>query len=396
MRTPSLGRSLTIGLIGVSALVAAIAMGCDAAGNAWARSNPALALRLAPGNPAALARAADLKLAKSEPILDVEAIRQALRAAPLSAALIRSLALSSADSSEKTRRLMTLAERSTRRDIPTQFWKIEDAVERGDIPEALHHYDIALATSRDAQAVLFPILIRSLSDPDIRANLKGYLRQDRVWVKAFLTQAIAEGAPADVGQLIADLEPSRRSKEILAARAGLVGALTVRKDYVGLRQYTATLWPAAQSAIRQFAINSQTTNPSLRPLTWELTDDGDVRAQAVDDGDLVISASNGARGIAARRIVLLSPGNWKLSHAVKTASDVPVPDVAWDIQCLTGNGESSVWRQSLARGQSRFEREMTIPADCQATEFRIVAGANFDEAANSTITMSGLSLQRLP
>ena len=51
------------------------------------------------------------------------------------------------------------SERISRRDVPTQLWLIEEAVARNNIPAVLHHYDVALRTSRASHPLLLLILI---------------------------------------------------------------------------------------------------------------------------------------------------------------------------------------------------------------------------------------------
>ncbi|MBD8620620.1 hypothetical protein IFT67_16990 [Sphingomonas sp. CFBP 13728] len=396
MRFPSLSRSLAIGFGGLAALAGAVVVAQDAAGNAFARSRPDLALLAVPYHSVALAHQVDDAMVATDTVSAQklqEMLSAALRREPLSADLIRQLAImrSLKGNTPNSRALMALAERASRRDLPTQIWMIEAAVSEGKINRALSHYDIALTTSKQAPALLFPVLTSAIAEPRINAALARYLRSHRPWSDAFLRQAVATGQPRDLAALIAEVAPARNDLPFRAAKASLIGAFVVHKDFSGLDSYAATLPPADQASIRVIGFSGATTDRRLRPLTWELTDDADLGA-SYDEGDrLRISARSGTRGIVARRIVFKQPGTWRLRQTVTPGADESGLDVYWEGYCLDHSGQSAFWSQEMPQHTTDVQTDIAIPEGCRTIELRILASADMD-SASAVLTLSGVSL----
>lgn len=97
--------------------------------------------------------------------------RKALRQDPTAVVAVSTLGFDAQlrGQTAEAQRLFGYAEALSRRDLQTQVWAIENSVAQGDVAAALHHYDIALRTSPDAQAVLFPILASAISTQPVRA-----------------------------------------------------------------------------------------------------------------------------------------------------------------------------------------------------------------------------------
>lgn len=412
MRFPSLSRSLAIGFGGIAALAGAVVVAQDAAGNAFARSRPDLALLAVPNHPVALAQQIDDALVAKGAVggqksQEVRAVTAALRREPLSADLIRQLAIMRSLKGNtpnsrmlmalapNSRTLMALAERTSRRDLSTQIWMIEAAVLDGDINRALSHFDVALTTSRRAPALLFPALIGAIADPKYRADLARYLRWHRPWSDAFLTQAVASGKPRYVAALVAEVAPARNDPALRAAQASLIGAFAVHKDYPGLNSYAATLPSADQASIRSIGFSRSTVERRLRPLTWELTDDPDLGAGYDEDGRLRISARGGTGGIVARRIIFRQPGTWRLRQTVTPGEDSSGLDVRWEGYCLDSSGQKSFWSQEMPHQATIVQANIAIPEGCRTIELRIVASADMDSASALILTLSGVSLVRM-
>ncbi|MBM6578468.1 hypothetical protein KCP91_18955 [Microvirga sp. SRT01] len=402
MRFLPLSQSLAIGLGGLAALAGAVVVARDAAGNAFARSRPDLALRAVPDHPIALAHRIDDTLIATGAVggpqsPEARAVATALRQEPLSADLIRQLAMmrSLKGNTANSRLLMALAERTSRRDLPTQIWMIEAAVADGNINRALSHYDLALTTSRRAPALLFPVLIGALGNPEIRAELARYLRWHRPWSDVFLTQAVATGQPRDVAALVAEVASARNDPAFRAVQASLIGAFVVHKDYPGLNSYAGTLPSADQASIRSIGFSQSTVDRRLRPLTWELTDDPDLGA-GYDEGDrLRISARGGTGGIVARRIIFRQPGTWRLRQTITPGADSSGLDVRWEGYCLDSSGQQSFWSQTMPHQATTVQANIAIPEGCRTIELRILASADMDSASALILTLAGVSLVRI-
>ncbi|WP_339345923.1 hypothetical protein [uncultured Sphingomonas sp.] len=381
----------------------------DAAGNAFVRTRPALALMIDSGHPGALGALTDEHIVATAlsgeagragvktPSPDTAALRAALRRDPLSADLLRQLATISSAGGEtvSSRQLMELAQRVSRRDFLTQMWMNEAAVADGDIDRALSHYDIALTTSkRAAPALLFPVLTRAIAIPQVSAALARYISARRPWVDAFLTQAIATGDPRAVAALLAKAGVRGNANAFAAAQSGLIGSFVVHKDYAGLGDYAATMPSADRAAIRTIDFAPATTDGRLRPLTWELTDDSDLGAAYQPGQGLTIRARSGTRGIVARRILYLPTGRWRLRQHVSVVGEAQGPSVSWEAYCLDSMTSDAFWSQALPRRSGAVQSEFVVPAGCRAVEMRLVASAGMDDPNDLSMTVSKVALDR--
>src|SRR5690606_1446045 len=99
--------------------------------------------------------------------------REALRQDPTSVDALAVLGLQAElkNDAAQARKVFGYSRELSRRELRAQIWAIEESVRRGDIAEALHHYDMALRTSVRAQELLFPILAAALEEPSIRSAL---------------------------------------------------------------------------------------------------------------------------------------------------------------------------------------------------------------------------------
>ena len=107
----------------------------------------------------------------------------------------------------KARQLFAYSQFLSRRDLQTQLWMVEDAVNRGDISGALRHYDIALRTSKLAPNLMFPVLASAMQDPSIRAELITTLAKRPAWEADFVAYVAKNAAnPHIVAQLYIELQ----------------------------------------------------------------------------------------------------------------------------------------------------------------------------------------------
>lgn len=148
-------------------------------------------------------------------------------------------------------RLMSYANRLSRRDLATQLWLIEYNVQRNDVPEVLRHFDAASSTSQQATTILFPILANAIEDPELVAPIADMLKRKPWWAPSLLqlmvTQSKASGSLVALFDALADAGQAVRGDivEALAARLAREG----RSDLISrLKEaYPAACGDAAHS-----------------------------------------------------------------------------------------------------------------------------------------------------
>lgn len=359
------------------------------------RSNRALAYRLAPydGRFGALlaaslsgpdASAADRARA------DVLA-RQALRQDPTAVSAATTLGLNAQirQQAPAARRLFGYAERLSRRNYEAQLWAIEEAVVRGNIADALTHYDIALRTNLSRSAdQLYPILAQAITEKDVRTGLVRTLRARPQWGESFINYVAGEGAdPRSTGALFAGLRhggiplPEQASAAVIDRLLGGGFADEAWAFYVSIRR------GADRQRARDPRFAANNAAPTL--FDWTPVNDGgpSVSIQAAVTGGLVdFSAPASVSGPLLRQVQLLPPGNYRLTgHSVgiqQEAGSLPY----WTLKCRGGERDlGRVGVPNSAQSNGNFAGVFTVPGNCPVQVLALIA--------NPSDAVSGLSGQ---
>lgn len=384
MRIPPAKALLAWSLIALVAGGLAAETARDAATNYLARTRPRAALDLDPTHAKARAAELDARIlaaggsTKLQPG-DVEAARLALRYAPLNAPLLRTIGLSKSLAGDDAggRRIMQLAERVSRRDVLLQMWLIEDAVSRGNLEEALDHYDIALSISTTVQPLLFPILTSALSEPDIVTGVGRSIAQRRPWTDAFLDYAISNGRPAEVAALILRSGAYRRP-EMVDRQQDLLGRFAGEGDIAGALRYAEALPEADHDALSTFGFSPRSTARRFAPLTWRLSDSGDVQAALEGDDRLSVNATTGAEGVAVLRIVALPAGHYRFRQRVSVDAQSAPASATWHWACVAPKRSHPIGAVGapVAPGTHSQEVVIEVPKNCAGVrmELRVRGG----------------------
>lgn len=346
----------------------ALAMLRNSLGAVFRPQDPALSLRIDPGNAEALADRAE-QILWADPSLQNRALaeRMALKSlnrSPISAAGARILATTRAMAGDTrgVRPLMEYAEGVSRRDLPTELWLIEDAVGRNDIPSALHHYDIALRGSAAARPILFPILVQATSHREVGDHLIQILNERPMWAEAFVAEA-AQSAPNYHGlvRLLLGLARSHFPLEpIVIARAS--ERMTTAHQYdLAWQAYKAGHPSADHDGLRD--PNFAEISSEGAPFDWFILSDSGISAgpSPNERGRLAFNAPTGAGGVVARQMLLLPAAKFILSGRAFT-SQPGEPPVQLRLTCVTGPSVAVI----AATPGRRFSQRFLVPANCPA------------------------------
>lgn len=268
---------------------------------------------------------------------------------------------------QAARRFYTYAEALSRRNLQTQIWAIGNEIARDNIPAVLTHYDIALRTSRPAEALLFPTLASAIVDPAIRAALVHTLSRQPPWGDAFISYAISNGADSEAtASLLAAL--SRRGVAISdGASSSVVDALfSAGKTERAWSYYAATHPGADRRRSRDPDFESTTTLPSV--FDWTPVNDDSISAaiqpNAGGGGVLTFAAPASIGGVAAQQIELLPPGGYVLTGRTEGIDQADDAHPYWTLVCSGGDELGRVELQSSTVANGRFAGRITVPAGC--------------------------------
>ena len=308
-------------ILSVAGLLISVAVTVLSEGVATAmrESRPGSVLQFRPHDARALARSADLALvARDRMGSDLAAVRNDARLALTYDASLpgawRSLAATMPDGSAAQFKLLLFAQQLSRRDALTQLALLQWHVDHGDVAGALIHYDIILRTTTSYDPLLFPILA-SVKEPAVRQALVARLVV-APWRRRFLAYMV-NAAPPNIMQ--AELLATMRrlgplaDRDIVAAQAA---SSALAGDYaLGLRFYRLIAPDQIANTVRDGQFDASDGVP---PFDWALDTDGPlvVNRQTVEgQGRLEMSAERGDGGRAARQLLTLTPGTYRVSAA---------------------------------------------------------------------------------
>lgn len=362
------------------------------------RGDPAAAVRRAPDNALALAALAQQQLAEN-PAKAALTARKALYRSPTSAAAAGALGMALTQIGDQTRSLSMLgyAQAMSRRDLPTQLWAIEVAVQRGDIPEALHHYDIALRVNATAPTLLFPVLLTATETPAVRKRLAPLLARGTPWKNSFLDFLAARSSDImsasrliseiyDAGGTTTSAPVSILTQRLIEAnQSGSAWSLFTRRDPLAARQL-----------LRNGQFDRSVDLPT--PFDWQLSDSGEARAVILPDprgGVMQVDARDGSGGVVARQRLVLAEGTYLLRFNASAVTGATLGDSRFDILCLPARNR--IAQATLGAGSGRTDRHwrFTVPPGCtnQSVELALIPGRT---EATIEATVSDISVTRAP
>ena len=309
-----------------------------------------------------------------------ELARLALRQDPTAVAAVATLGINAQvrGDTASARRIFAYADRLSRRDFRTRLWAIEDAVGQGNVPKALHNYDIALRTMRIGPDMLFPVLASAISDDEIRSALVVILEKRPPWAQLF-TAYVAEQGP--------DVRATARLMEGLQQRdfplpSGTAVALTARLLAEGAAEeawrYYAAITPRVD---RRRSRDPEFTGDRITQFDWKpLGDSGIVTTIQRGDGGGIFdfAVPPNLSGPLLRQTQMLPPGKYRLEGR-SAGIDQPYRELPyWMLSCTDGRELGRVIVPASARANGRFVGEFTVPAGCPVQQLTLLAKSSDD------------------
>jgi len=325
-----------------------------------------------------------------------EAALAVLRTAPLDPAAPRQLGLAEelAGNGSGLAQLR-LAERLSRRDLPTQLALIEQEAQAGDLSATLRHYDRALTVHPASEDQLLPLLAVALDDADIRAALVPYA--DRPWFSRMARRAISQGAdPLALARLLQATRPTDRKQELADTLWPIILARLISSGRVDDARTLADSLPGQNAkALNQLGFSKAARDARIGPLGWRMPEEGPVAATFDGPGQLAIRIASNRSGTVTERVTLLPPGRYQVMQDITYPAAGPKARLTWGLRCL-GKPSRQLDRQSLpvASGTRTHAFTLTIPADCPAQAWQLSATAALAQS-DSEVQLAALSLKRL-
>ncbi|QDZ06974.1 hypothetical protein FPZ24_05335 [Sphingomonas panacisoli] len=389
-----------IGLVLVGAGYLAIIRNVAAA---WSKADPVSAMSVFGGDARVMARAAQVMMerpaANGSQAAAVALARKALSRDGTAVSAVDTLGLSAAlaGNNSVANNWFAYSERLSRRDLPTQLYLLEKAVNDGNVKEALRHYDIALRSANDSgTSLLFPILRNATSDPLIRRELAQTLRGKPIWSSGFLVDLVRNGP-----------DYSAAAELLLDARRGglpiepdldetLLGNLVARGETASAWQYYKSIHPAAARVlIRNGTFKS--VGAASTPFDWQLVPGSGVSVElgaGQDDRGLDYRLSPTVVATVARQTLLLPPGRYRLDSVLREASQMLKSGPYWELKCGDERSLASLEMGGPIENSKKFSIDFTVPPKCETQSLALTVRAS-DDVQGATGLVDSVSVMRL-
>ncbi len=339
-------------VIGVGALLLAALIVQTGIAGVTRYNAPGVTLRVAPGDARALSTQAELTLtADASPAQQAEAAelaKAAIARDPTLGTPYRVLGFIADDKGDRARAktLITHAEQLSRRDLPTQFWLIDEATGRLDMTAALRHYDIALRTSTLAPVALYPILNKALDEPDVVDALAATLAARPSWGDRYLADAIDKSTALPGLVRLAEQLQARKRPLDGAQTQQLLNRLTESSAFALIAEVRNTLLPAGMRSANLIDPGFDAEGV-LYPLNWSYIDKDGVSARQEVENDrnptalrLGFHADTGRGGEVAHQLLLLKPGIYRLQWTSWHNTSMRLTMPYWSVNCADKGGPS--------------------------------------------------------
>lgn len=367
------GIALPVAVLGLTSVTFSIAQ-------VVAKRDPVLAHRLAPYDGRITAKAATA-LAEEEGVAADrrradDLARRALRQDGTAVLALSTLGLNADLRGDNTaaRRLFIQAQRQSRRDLRTQLWMIEDAVQRGSIAEALKQYDITLRVSPELGELLYPVLASAGTEPAIRRALVETLAGRPSWGESFLSYASRSAAdPRATATLFLAL--GRRGVNVpQPSRAAVVDALIAAGRADEAWRYYALNRPGVD---RRRSRDPRFTTALAVPsqFDWVAIDNAGVTS-SIGEGAVDFTAPASIGGPLLRQVQILPPGTYRLAGRSEGVDQAPQSRPYWTLQCQDGRELGRVLLPASANAKAPFAGTFSVPSGCPVQTLVLVAQAS--------------------
>lgn len=369
------------------------------------RAPPALAIRLAPGSPEVLRRAAEVELQESRPDNAAALADESLRRAPFNARAMRVRGLAEARNGDLSTadEMLTLAGNWSLRDDPAHAWLVEYRLRRGDYHSAFGHAD-TLARRRDD---LYPSLFRLFTtavQQDSRAipELLRLLGENPPWRAAYLRYLYDTPNSAPVLGMIAIGLQQTKTPFSNVELGRLYATWTGQRRFPGVQEIRTRLnRPSSTPALQNGAFDDMDTQ--ILPFGWGLGIGAGVGAAVMEDD--LREGNNALRveydgfnpGTFAQQLTMLPPGRYRLSGEYRAETSTNNLRMVWRVICADTNsqiaGSSEDLLSPVAEGWKQFQLGFEIPAENCSAQWIWVEGRPGDRRKFVSAWFDNLSIQ---
>jgi hypothetical protein len=362
---------------------------------AFAETNPALASRIWPGHPASelwlglteigLASRNHEAVSQSTKLK----IRDAARKSPLDAEpfLVRGVEAQIGGNEQLASEAFLAAKLRDGRSIPARYFLAEHYFRGGDAKHALEEIAFLARGVPNGVARLAPYVGIYAKDRRNWPQLRSVFRSDPSLADATLAALATDARNADLVLSLADRSSVNPRSEWPPR---MVQSLITAGEYPRAH----TLWSKIAHASRA---TGPIYDPDFRdsaappPFNWALTSSTVGLAERRKGGGLHTIFYGQEDGVLASQLLVLSPGNYRLSMNV-SGDAARMKALAWTLKC--DNSKISIASLPLDPAAAARGWPITVPAGCPAQLLELAATGS-DLPQQTDVTITNLKMERL-
>lgn len=299
------------------------------------------AIRLAPGSPGVLRRAAEAELMAGRSSNAAALARDALVRSPFDVRALRIVGLTEARAGRVDRadELLTLAGNWSLRDDPAHAWLVEYRLRRGDYASAFAHADTLVRRREDIHPQVFRLFTTAAAQDPQRALpvVSGLLAARPPWRTAYLTSLYASNDGLQVAASLAVLLQSSQAP-LTTSELQEFYAQSLEKGQIEFIK-------AVRARLNRPRTDVAVTNGSFdvpdapEPFQWSLVQKAgaaaEIRADDLDQTDPALRVEYDGYSAAnmARQRTFLAKGRYRFRAESRTEAGEPAERIAWTLTC---------------------------------------------------------------
>lgn len=365
-------------------IIGAVVLGWQIAIQPLAQRAPVeIAIRLAPGSPSVLRRAAESELTAGRVDNAAALSRDALVRAPFDVRALRVFGLTQARAGREDRAddILTLAGNWSLRDDPTHAWLVERRLRRGDYASAFAHADTLVRRRQDIQPQVFRLFtVAGTEDPQRTLPvIAGLLAARPPWRTAFLGSLTQTPQELQLAANLAVLLEGGRAPLTKDELQNLYRTLLASRQFQAISMVRGRINRPPPGVAVTNGTFADAGAPE--PFQWTLLQKAGIVAEIVGDDlrrsnpALRLDYDGYASGTIAEQLTSLQPGSYRFSAEIRTEAGDPAARLAWTLSCATGGDAIASMPAGGPRATSnawgtlsgRFE----IPNSCPAQWLRL-------------------------
>lgn len=325
---------------------------------------------------------------------EIDLARAAYRAEPLSSTAL-SLIIPTMPEGKARQSLLARAGELTRRNSLLNEEQIRTAALRGDDTAFFRWLSRSVLTNNDLRAAYVGAIADATAKEGAVAALTPVIGPAPNWSETYWQQVIQRPASLlNAAKLrVAVAQAPWRQTTISRSDRYLSTGLTNRGQFDAAHALYKGLGLAQERRSGNLLSNGGfARQPQLPPFDWQLAVSGTLGA-SIDEKDksLLVSAIGGARGFAARQLVSLSPGNYRLSWSLSASMPIDPATLLARVTCAEP-GVKAAKTQPISLAAGKHAVTFAIPESACRWHWLSIDAALADDSAGVDAYFRNISL----